>query len=76
MPDLFLIFVMRIGYIRICKILKVYLEDRTVYHYVCLGNKRIKPERIYKYRRYFSSTKISEKRFDGLKDEIEWIEIK
>ena len=56
--------------------LKVYLEDRTVYHYVCMGNKRIKPERIYKYRRDFSSTKISEKRFNELKDEIEWIEIK
>ena len=56
--------------------LKVYLGDRTVYHYVCMGNKRIKPERIYKYRRDFSSTKISEKRFNELKDEIEWIEIK
>ena len=56
--------------------LKVYLGDRTVYHYVCMGNKRIKPERIYKYRRDFSSTKISDKRFNELKDEIEWIEIK
>ena len=67
---------MKIGYRRIGKMLKVYLEDRSVYHYVCMGNKRIKPERIYKYRRDFSSTKISEKRFDELKNEIEWIEIK
>ena len=67
---------MRIGYRRIGRMLKVYLEDRTVYHYVCMGNKRIKPERIYKYRRDFSSTKISDKRFNELKDEIEWIEIK
>jgi hypothetical protein len=67
---------MKIGYRRIGRMLKVYLEDRTVYHYVCMGNKRIKPERIYKYRRDFSSTKISEKRFNELKDEIEWIEIK
>ncbi len=67
---------MKIGYRRVCRMLKVYLEDRTVYHYVCLGNKRVKPERIYKYRRDFGSTKISEKRFDELKDEIKWIEIK
>lgn len=56
--------------------LKVYLEDCTVYHYVCMGNKRIKPERIFKYKRYFFSTKISEKRFNELKNEIKWIEIK
>ena len=73
---LFLIFVMRIGYRRVGKMLKFYSEDRTVYHYVCYGNKRIKPERIYKYRRGFSSIKISEKRFDELKDKLKWIEIK
>ena len=67
---------MRIGYRRIGKMLKFYSEDRTVYHYVRLGNKRIKPERIYKYRRDFSSIKISDKGFDELKDEIKWIEIK
>ena len=74
---LFLIFVMKkIGYRKIGKMLKFYSEDRTVYHYVCYGNKRIKPERIYKYRRGISSIKISKKRFDELKDEIIWIEIK
>ena len=70
---------MKIGYRRIGKVLKFYSEDRTVYHYVCLGNKRIKPDRIWKYRRGerdFSITKISEKRFIELEDEIEWIEIK
>ena len=73
---LFLIFVMKVGYRRIGKMLKFYSEDHTVYHYVCYGNKRIKPERIYKYRRGISSIKISKKRFDELKDEIKWIEIK
>jgi hypothetical protein len=66
---------MRIGYRKIGKMLKFYSEDRTVYHYVCLGNKRIKPERIYKYRSKRDFT-ISEKRFNELKDEIKWIEIK
>ena len=67
---------MRIGYRKIGKMLKFYSDDHAVYYYSCLGNKRIKPERIYKYRRYFGSTKISGKRFNELKDEIKWIEIK
>lgn len=76
LKSLFLIFVMRIGYRKIEEMMKIYLEDHTVYRYLCRGNKRIKPERIYKYRRDFGSTKISENRFDELKDEIKWIEIK
>ena len=66
---------MRIGYRRIGKMMKFYSEDRTVYHYFCFGNKRIKPERIYKYRSK-RDFKISKRRFDELKDEIKWIEIK
>ena len=66
---------MRIGYRRIGKMLKFYSEDRTVYHCVCRGNKRINPERIYKYRSK-RDFKISEKRFNELKNEIKWIEIK
>jgi hypothetical protein len=77
MPGLFLIFVMWIGYRKIGKIIKIYLEDRTVYHFICLGNKRIKPDRIWKYgKRVVSVIKISEKRFIELEDEIKWIEIK
>ena len=64
-----------IGYRIVVKFIKYYWEDGTVKICVIKGNKRTKPDRIWKFgHRYYSSLKISKKRLEELKDEIRWFE--
>ena len=69
---------MKIGYRIFKKIIKFYLEDRSVQAYSIRGNKRVKPERIFKFRRSLMlyDTRISNRRYEELKNEMKWIEIK
>jgi hypothetical protein len=65
-----------IGYRIIYKYtIKYYKEDGTTKICVIKGNKRIKPDRIWKFgHRYYGSRKISMKRMEELKDKIIWFE--
>ena len=55
------------------KVIKFYLEDRTVIVTTNKGNKRIKPKSIFKHSfRRCNFLKISEKRLRELQEEIDW----
>ena len=65
-----------IGYRRVKRLIKFYKEDGTVGTCVIKGNKRIRPDRIWKFghRRLGFFLKISMKRMKELKNEIRWFE--
>ena len=66
-----------IGYRKVKRLIKYYKEDGTVITCVIKGNKRIRPDRIWKFgHRKLGFLKISMKRMKELKNEIKWFEIK
>ena len=64
-----------IGYRIVKRYIKYYKEDCTVGMCVIKGNKRIRPDRIWKFgHRKLGFLKISMKRMKELKNEIIWFE--
>jgi hypothetical protein len=64
-----------IGYRIVKRLIKYYKEDGTVKTCVIKGNKRIRPDRIWKFgHRNLGFLKISMKRMKELENEIKWFD--